>query len=182
MFATDTTNTGQLCPIQVKFTADITARHAEAECSLSPGATPTGDLREHEVEGTTFNPDAGRVVGFKGMDANLEAIAAVCSLCTEAHLECSVRLSQLLRMAKYTRRQTSLREIINISMKFWYCTKKQHLIHPINVSIVKSTNMAALSSCQEGLDGATFCSAFLVSEVLLALHVGHTHAEYTYLV
>jgi len=62
-------------------------------CRPSLGATPTGDLREHEVEGTTFNPDAGRVVGFKGMDANLEAIAAVCSLCTEAHLECSVRLS-----------------------------------------------------------------------------------------
>ena len=43
------------------------------------------------MEGTTFNPDAGRVVGFKGMDANLEAIAAVCSLCQEAHLECTVR-------------------------------------------------------------------------------------------
>ena len=45
------------------------------------------------MEGTTFNPDAGQVVGLKGTDANLEAIAAVCSLCNEAHLECSVRPS-----------------------------------------------------------------------------------------
>ena len=68
--------------------------HAKRQLSPAPGATPTGDLREHEVEGTTFNPDAGRVVGFKGMDANLEAIAAVCSLCTEAHLECTVSVSR----------------------------------------------------------------------------------------
>ena len=54
------------------------------------GPATTGDLREHEVEGTTFNPDAGRVVGLQGMDANLEAIATVCSLCNEARLECAV--------------------------------------------------------------------------------------------
>lgn len=55
------------------------------------GADATGPLRELEVQGTTFNPDAGQVVGLNHVDANMEAIAAVCTSCNEARLESVVR-------------------------------------------------------------------------------------------
>ena len=44
-----------------------------------------------EVQGTTFNPDAGQVVGLARVDVNMEAIAAVCTACNEARLESVVR-------------------------------------------------------------------------------------------
>ena len=65
------------------------------------GAATTGALREHEVEGTTFNPDAGHVVGLEALDINLEAIAAACAVCNEARLDCVVRPSFLVAVLEF---------------------------------------------------------------------------------
>lgn len=56
------------------------------------GAGSTADvLRELEVQGTTFNPDAGQIVGLAAVDASMQAVAAVCTACNEARLESVVR-------------------------------------------------------------------------------------------
>ena len=43
-----------------------------------PGAgTSVTDLNEYVVEGTTYNPDAGSVLGLAGLTRNLEALVCV---------------------------------------------------------------------------------------------------------
>jgi hypothetical protein len=48
--------------------------------------TPS-DLRRFEVQGTTYNPEEGDIVGLRDLDASLETAAAVCALCNEARIE-----------------------------------------------------------------------------------------------
>jgi Ca2+-transporting ATPase len=45
------------------------------------------DLRSLEVQGTTYSPEEGAIVGLRSLDACLEAVASVCALCNEARIE-----------------------------------------------------------------------------------------------
>ena len=45
------------------------------------------DLRQLTVEGTTYSPEEGEIVGLRGLDATHEAVAAVCALCNESRIE-----------------------------------------------------------------------------------------------
>ena len=45
------------------------------------------DLRTFEVQGTTYSPEEGAIVGLRALDASLETVAAVCALCNEARIE-----------------------------------------------------------------------------------------------
>jgi Ca2+-transporting ATPase len=47
----------------------------------------TADLRCFEVQGTTYSPEEGAIVGLRGLDTSLETAAAVCALCNEARIE-----------------------------------------------------------------------------------------------
>lgn len=52
--------------------------------AFGPGSTA---LRDLEVDGSTFNPDDGVVLGMTSLDAALVAVAEVCTLCNEAELD-----------------------------------------------------------------------------------------------
>ena len=45
------------------------------------------DLRAWEVQGTTYSPEEGAIVGLRALDGSLRAIASVCALCNEARIE-----------------------------------------------------------------------------------------------
>ena len=45
------------------------------------------DLRPLEVQGTTYSPEEGAIVGLRGLDVSLTTLAAVCSLCNESRIE-----------------------------------------------------------------------------------------------
>lgn len=49
--------------------------------------TSTKDVRVFDVDGHTFNPDEGSVVGLNALDANTQALAEVCAVCNEASIE-----------------------------------------------------------------------------------------------
>ena len=53
------------------------------------GAMPktVADLRPLEVQGTTYSPEEGAIVGLRGLDASLTTLAAVCALCNESRIE-----------------------------------------------------------------------------------------------
>jgi len=48
--------------------------------------TPT-DLRVFEVQGSTYSPEEGAVVGLRGLDPTLRSLAAVCALCNESRIQ-----------------------------------------------------------------------------------------------
>jgi Ca2+-transporting ATPase len=45
------------------------------------------DLRPLEVQGTTYSPEEGAIVGLRGLDASLATLASVCALCNESRIE-----------------------------------------------------------------------------------------------
>jgi len=45
------------------------------------------DLRSFEVEGTTYSPEEGAIVGLRSLDASLRAVASVCAICNESRVE-----------------------------------------------------------------------------------------------
>lgn len=66
---TGTLTTNQMSVIQVYAMADAAS------------------LREFTVHGHTYNPDEGRVEGLHRVDKGLQALAEVCAVCNEAHIE-----------------------------------------------------------------------------------------------
>lgn len=46
-----------------------------------------GALKQFEVEGHTYNPDEGDIQGVQQLDKGLQAVAEVCAVCNEAHLD-----------------------------------------------------------------------------------------------
>lgn len=55
----------------------------ELVCLADSGSS----LRKLKVEGTTFNPDEGRVVGVSSLDPALTSVAEICAVCNEATIE-----------------------------------------------------------------------------------------------
>lgn len=45
------------------------------------------DFKQYTVEGSTFDPDAGSVIGLSKLDKNLETLAEVCALCSDSQVE-----------------------------------------------------------------------------------------------
>ena len=56
--------------------------------TLNGGMPKTvADLRPLEVQGTTYSPEEGAIVGLRGLDTSLTTLAAVCALCNESRIE-----------------------------------------------------------------------------------------------
>ncbi|KAK9917696.1 hypothetical protein WJX75_007286 [Coccomyxa subellipsoidea] len=68
-------------------TGTLTTNQMSVVQLIATGSSES-DMRHIAVEGTSFNPSAGGVVGVKSLDRNLEAIAEVCAVCNEARIEC----------------------------------------------------------------------------------------------
>ncbi|KAK9815793.1 hypothetical protein WJX72_009539 [[Myrmecia] bisecta] len=67
-------------------TGTLTTNQMSAVQLVTLGAAAS-DLRTFTVEGHTFNPTQGTIVGLQAVDKALEAIAEVCAVCNEARLE-----------------------------------------------------------------------------------------------
>lgn len=67
-------------------TGTLTTNQMSAVRMVAMG-TSTADVRVYDVDGHTFNPDEGCVVGLKALDANTQALAEVCAVCNEASIE-----------------------------------------------------------------------------------------------
>jgi len=69
-------------------TGTLTTNQMSVTTLVAMGTKGAADAREFEVQGTTYNPRDGGVVSLPGsLDANLQAIAAVCSVCNDARIE-----------------------------------------------------------------------------------------------
>lgn len=68
-------------------TGTLTTNQMSATTIVTLSGAP-GALKQYTVEGTTYNPDAGRVSGLVKLDAALQAMAEVCALCNNATVEC----------------------------------------------------------------------------------------------
>ena len=67
-------------------TGTLTTNQMSAVTLLAFGPS-TAALRDLEVDGSTFDPDDGAVLGLTSLDAALVASAQVCALCNDATLE-----------------------------------------------------------------------------------------------
>ncbi|CAL8463437.1 g2971 [Coccomyxa elongata] len=67
-------------------TGTLTTNQMSVVQLIATGSSET-DMRHITVEGTSFNPTLGGVVGVKALDRSLEAIAEVCAVCNEARIE-----------------------------------------------------------------------------------------------
>ncbi|BDA48697.1 Calcium-transporting ATPase 2, endoplasmic reticulum-type [Coccomyxa sp. Obi] len=67
-------------------TGTLTTNQMSVVQLIATGSSET-DMRHITVEGTSFNPTLGGVVGVKSLDRSLEAIAEVCAVCNEARIE-----------------------------------------------------------------------------------------------
>eukprot|EP00887_Chlorella_sp_A99_P001879 scaffold19.g1879.t1 len=67
-------------------TGTLTTNQMSAVTLVALGASPA-EVRDFEVEGSTFDPDGGTVLGLTKLDKNLEAIAEVAALCSDARVE-----------------------------------------------------------------------------------------------
>lgn len=70
-------------------TGTLTTNQMSVVRLVSVGFTP-GELKEYAVEGTTYDPSDGGVVGLPieggGLDKSLEAIAEIAAVCNDAGL------------------------------------------------------------------------------------------------
>eukprot|EP00884_Botryococcus_braunii_P010612 jgi/Botrbrau1/19552/Bobra.0035s0044.1 len=67
-------------------TGTLTTNQMSCLQVLLPGSSPL-DLQTVEVEGTSYNPADGGLVGLSSLTKNLEKIAEVCVLCNDARIE-----------------------------------------------------------------------------------------------
>jgi Ca2+-transporting ATPase len=71
-------------------TGTLTTNQMSAVRLVTLAAAPpkgAADLRSFEVEGTTYSPEEGAIVGLRSLDAALRAVAAVCAICNESRIE-----------------------------------------------------------------------------------------------
>lgn len=67
-------------------TGTLTTNQMSAVTLVSFGQD-TNSLRDFEVDGTSFDPEDGGIVGMLGFDSPMISIAEVCALCNEASIE-----------------------------------------------------------------------------------------------
>jgi Ca2+-transporting ATPase len=67
-------------------TGTLTTNQMSAVTLVAFGPS-TASLRDLEVDGSTFDPDAGTIIGSTAIDAAMVAVAEVCALCNDARLD-----------------------------------------------------------------------------------------------
>eukprot|EP00891_Asterochloris_glomerata_P005322 jgi/Astpho2/5322/fgenesh1_pm.00075_%23_6_t len=67
-------------------TGTLTTNQMSCVRLVAAGST-TSDLQDMTVEGTTYDPSSGHIVGYTGLTRNLEALAEVCAVCNETRIE-----------------------------------------------------------------------------------------------
>jgi P-type Ca2+ transporter type 2C len=67
-------------------TGTLTTNQMSAVTLVAFGPS-TASLRDLEVDGSTFDPDAGSIIGVNTIDAAMVATAEVCALCNDARLD-----------------------------------------------------------------------------------------------
>lgn len=66
-------------------TGTLTTNQMSAVTLVSFGKN-SNDLRDFSISGTSFDPDGGEIIGLTKIDAAVEQVAAVCSLCNDSRL------------------------------------------------------------------------------------------------
>ena len=66
-------------------TGTLTTNQMSAVTLITFGESLT-DIRDMEVDGTSFDPDDGQILHSKGIDSSLKSVADVCSLCNDSRV------------------------------------------------------------------------------------------------